>query len=273
MTRLLSTLAFTVALAALCCCGGSGEVAPDEAVSTPPAPAARVAPAASAGPGRLAGTSWLVRAYDGGGKRMELGDDAALHIAFTDEGTVAGSAGCNRYSGGYAQEGAGLTLGALAVTRMMCAGDGVMEHEAAFLAALGTAVRWEIHGPRLVLGRADGALAVEGLSAVTGTVTYLTRQALAPEARIRVTLEDVSRADAPSSVVVEQTIPAEGKQVPIPFQLRFDPAAIDPRHSYVLRAAITLEGQPILVSTEAHPVITRDAPHYGVEIRVAPLGS
>jgi len=45
---------------------------------------------------------------------------------------------------------------------------------------------------------------------------------------IAVGLEDVTRQDAPARVVSEMTFPVSGKQVPIPFQLPYGQADIDP---------------------------------------------
>ncbi len=53
---------------------------------------------------------------------------------------------------------------------------------------------------------------------VTGTVTYLQRIALPPDAVVTIRIEDVSKADAPAEVIGEQVIQTEGAQVPIPFQ-------------------------------------------------------
>jgi len=45
---------------------------------------------------------------------------------------------------------------------------------------------------------------------------------------LQVGLEDVTRQDAPARVVSEMTFPVSGKQVPIPFQLPYGQADIDP---------------------------------------------
>ena len=221
----------------------------------------------------LAGTSWLLRGYNNGkGGVVSVAAGATLHVAFTEDGIVRGSAGCNNFTGSYESDGQAITNGPTAVTRKMCMGEGVMEQESAFLAALSSIAAWEIRGERLQLRRADGALALDLVSAVTGTVAYRVRKALHPDAEIRVTLQDVSRADLPATVIGEQVIPAVGKQVPIPFEITFDPAGIDPRFSYAVRATITLEGKLIFTSTQAYPVITRDAPLYDVEIQLDPAG-
>ncbi len=74
----------------------------------------------------------------------------------------------------------------------------------------------------------------------TGEILYRERVALPPNAVVRVWLSDVSLADAPAKVVGEQTIKDAG-QVPIRFEIRFDPAAIKPKHTYSLQARITVD--------------------------------
>ena len=102
---------------------------------------------------------------------------------------------------------------------------------------------------------------------VTGTVTYPQRIALAPDATLVVKLEDVSLADAPSTVIAEQTIETAGQQVPIPFKLVYDPADIEARNRYVVRAQIFYGDELAWTSTTAYPVITQDSPTE-VEIQV-----
>jgi len=95
---------------------------------------------------------------------------------------------------------------------------------------------------------------------ITGTVTYRVRMALPPDAAIDVRLEDVSRADAPATVVAENIFAAAGKQVPIPFQLPYSEKDIQPNHRYQVRARITVGEKLILTTTTAYPVITNGAP-------------
>ncbi len=102
---------------------------------------------------------------------------------------------------------------------------------------------------------------------VTGTVAYLPRIALAPNAVIEVSLVDVSKADAPATVIVSQTIQAAGKQVPFSFELKFDPARIDPKAIYAVRATINVDGKLAWTSTRSYPVLTKGAPNQ-VEVLV-----
>jgi uncharacterized lipoprotein YbaY len=103
---------------------------------------------------------------------------------------------------------------------------------------------------------------------VTGTVTYRERMALPPNAIVQVSLQDISRADAPATVLGTQQIPTGGRQVPIPYEIAYDPAAIDQRFTYSVRARITVDGQLWFTSTTATLVITRGNPTSDVEIVV-----
>ena len=121
-------------------------------------------------------------------------------------------------------------------------------------------------GPSSDTGPPDGSIRADTL---TGTVVYRERIALPPEAVVRVTLEDVSRADAPAVVLAEQTIRPDGRQVPIPFALAFDSAGVDPQGRYVVRAVISdADGRLRWTSDTAHPVLTDDAPSADVQVRV-----
>ena len=93
---------------------------------------------------------------------------------------------------------------------------------------------------------------------ITGTVTYLARMALPPNAAIDVRLEDASQADAPAAVVAENIFASGGRQVPIPYQLPYSAADIQPSHRYQVRAQITLEDKLLFITTKAYPVLTNE---------------
>ena len=105
--------------------------------------------------------------------------------------------------------------------------------------------------------------------AVTGTVSYLPRIALPPNAVVEVSLVDVSRADAPATVLSSQQIVSGGRQVPFPFTLLYDPGQIDSRFSYAVQSRITVDGDLQFVSTTRFPVIT-NGNSTKVEVRVEP---
>ena len=74
-------------------------------------------------------------------------------------GRVAGSTGCNRLTGPYTREGAGLRIGPAATTRMACVDPALGVQEQAILAALAATTRHSIDGDVLTLSGADGPLA------------------------------------------------------------------------------------------------------------------
>ncbi|SNS23381.1 YbaY family lipoprotein [Tropicimonas sediminicola] len=91
---------------------------------------------------------------------------------------------------------------------------------------------------------------------LTGTVTYLQRIMLPPSAEVVISFQDVSRADAPAEVLATYRIPEPGAP-PYRFAFAYDPARIDPAHSYTVMARV-IEGDRLLMITDtAYPVLTR----------------
>ncbi len=222
-------------------------------------------------PVALAGTSWLVRAVNNGRQAVvSVAEGTSLDATFGTDGSLAGSAGCNRYSAGFTVEGERIEIAPAATTRMACPPE-VMEQESAFLAALGSVATWRIEGERLELRADGGALAVDLRAAVTGTLSAPARQTLPPDAQVRVRLEAVSPADAPALRLGEQRFSAGDRQLPLPFEVGFDPADVDPSRSYAVRAEIAApDGRVLLRTTGTHAVITRENPTLGIEVTLDP---
>jgi uncharacterized lipoprotein YbaY/heat shock protein HslJ len=89
---------------------------------------------------------------------------------------------------------------------------------------------------------------------ITGTATYRERMMLPPSAMLEVTLEDVSRADAPADIIALNQIQAV-KGPPYSFALPYDPARINPAHRYNVRARITADGQLMFQSDAGYVVL------------------
>lgn len=98
------------------------------------------------------------------------------------------------------------------------------------------------------------------LPSVSGTVTYRERVAMPENAVLTVQLQDVSRADAPAQIIAEQRTTFAGRQVPLPFELHYDPAKIDPKRTYTVSARITLDNQLRFLNTSAYLVLTQGNP-------------
>ncbi len=111
-----------------------------------------------------------------------------------------------------------------------------------------------------------------GKPTVTGTVTYRERIALTSNAVVTVRISDVSRADAPATVIGEQVIKTEGKQVPIPFAVAYQASDIEEGHRYSMQVRIEDgNGRLIYISDTIIPVITMGRPTSGIEIVVVPV--
>lgn len=101
---------------------------------------------------------------------------------------------------------------------------------------------------------------VVGDATVTGTVSYRERVALPPDAIAEISLIDATAQDVAATVVAKTVVRAEGKQVPLPFTLRYDPHAIDKKHLYTLRATIKSGDQLLWTTDIARAVITQGNP-------------
>jgi heat shock protein HslJ len=111
---------------------------------------------AAAPPPRFEGIAWEVTGFNNGRQAVVSPlTGTTLTVSF-QAGSVEGHAGCNRFRATYTREGNRLTVGPAATTRMQCDGEGVMEQERQFLAALASATTWAIDRDMLDLHRADG---------------------------------------------------------------------------------------------------------------------
>lgn len=114
------------------------------------------------------------------------------------------------------------------------------------------------HAPSV--GASDVKDGKTGRQQVTGTLLYRERLILRPGAVAEVSLLDVSRADAPARTISQQVI-RDPSTPPIPFVLEYDPADIDQRMSYAVRAVIRQHDQLLFTTDKVYPVITRGAGH------------
>ena len=111
--------------------------------------------------GGLAFTSWTVTSIAGTPTIAE----APPTMAFDPEGTVAGSDGCNQYTGSFHTDGDSIQVGPLATTRMAC--DPARNAQAtAFAAAFSGATGWRLleTGELELTGHGD-ILAAPGVAA------------------------------------------------------------------------------------------------------------
>jgi copper homeostasis protein (lipoprotein) len=90
---------------------------------------------------------------------------------------------------------------------------------------------------------------------VEGTATLQEPVALPPTAALEVTLEDISRADAPAEILGRVQIDDPGYP-PFHFVIAYDQARIQPNHSYAVRARIAAQGRLLFTTDQVYPVLT-----------------
>ena len=89
---------------------------------------------------------------------------------------------------------------------------------------------------------------------ISGTAGYRERMMLPPGSTLEVTLEDVSRADAPADVIATAEV-AASKAPPYSFTLAYDPARINVNHRYNVRARIMTDGNLMFQSDAGYAVL------------------
>jgi len=108
------------------------------------------------------------------------------------------------------------------------------------------------------------------MKTIEGHVLYRERMMLPPNAEITVTLEDVSKMDVAADVIATTTFPAVGGP-PWDFAMEYDPARIDSRHRYAVRARIEVNGQLMFTNTTQIPAFSA-AEGESLEILVSRVG-
>jgi heat shock protein HslJ len=104
----------------------------------------------------LEGVTWKITGFNNGRQAVVSPlSGTTLSVTFKG-GWMEGFAGCNTFRARYTAEADGIVIGPVAVTRMACAGDGVMQQEREFLSALESTTTWGFIGKLLDMHRADG---------------------------------------------------------------------------------------------------------------------
>jgi putative lipoprotein len=221
----------------------------------------------------LENTDWILVELGGESVEADVPLKAPTLRFDSETGMVAGNSGVNQYGGGYTLTDGVLAFGPMRST-MMAGPPEAMALEQAFLAALSGQKGWRILEGRFELLEADKVTAVfvvapaPARAVVSGTVSYREKIRLRPGSVLEVTLEAISKQDVKAEVLASfrQEDPAGP---PFAFELKYDPAVIDPRFTYSVRARITRDGKLIFTSDTIHPVITRD---HGNQVEIPVIG-
>lgn len=104
----------------------------------------------------LEGTTWRLTTFVAGDVASSLIADTEITAELKD-GKVAGSAGCNRYFGGYTLNGPAIAFGELGSTKMACPAE-TMAQEQQYLTALRAATAFAVAGDQLTIEHSGGKL-------------------------------------------------------------------------------------------------------------------
>lgn len=104
---------------------------------------------------------------------------------------------------------------------------------------------------------------------VSGSVRYLARIALPPDALLTVRIQDTARADAPARTLVEQRYELNGAQPPIPFSATVDRDLLGKKGKLTASARITHRGRLLFVSDRSYPLL-RDGQAVAVDMVLRP---
>lgn len=105
--------------------------------------------------GDLEGRDWALTQLGDDSTSGELVQGTVITATFED-GTVAGSSGCNNYFADYAVDGDAIEVGPAGSTLMFCESpEGTMDQEQTYLSLLQTADSFDVSGDTLTLS-ADG---------------------------------------------------------------------------------------------------------------------
>ena len=157
-TRIAVAAVCLVTLTALSACASGDGAAPATSGASVP---------------ELAGTSWNLASYaDADGTQTPAVSEPSVGtVTFLTGGQLAGSTGCNRFTGTYEQSGADLSITTGAMTEMACPGP-AGEQETAVIAALAKVATAAVASDNLLLKDAQGAELLTyapGLAGLEGT--------------------------------------------------------------------------------------------------------
>jgi heat shock protein HslJ len=97
--------------------------------------------------GSLTGQVWGLAELNG----KQLVPGTVITAVFSSDGKVAGSSGCNQYSGNYTVSGSSITFSGYMVATMMACPQPVMDQETAYLKVLGGAKSYQVSGDQMTL--------------------------------------------------------------------------------------------------------------------------
>jgi putative lipoprotein len=195
-------------------------------------------------------------------------------IIFAEDGRYHARADCNIVLGQYSADDSTISILPGPTTLVACPPGSLADGFLRYLADAAVYSFTDTGDLLIELPIDSGTLTLSAQPQVTGLVTYRERMALPPDSVVRVQVQDVSIADAPTTIIGEQVIVTDGAQVPIPFAVSYPTSAIQENRRYSVVARIADgEGRLLFISDTNIPVITDDNPTSDIEIVLVRVGS
>ena len=108
------------------------------------------------------------------------------------------------------------------------------------------------------------------MAEIAGSVVYRQRIALPRGAIVEVAIADISCPDPAAAILGRTEIVARGQQVPLPFRIQYDEAAVEPDHRYLAKVRVTVGGRLRWTNDTAVPVLG-GGPTEGIVVVVVPV--
>lgn len=97
---------------------------------------------------------------------------------------------------------------------------------------------------------------------ITGSIAYLARTALPPDAILVIRIQDTSRADAPARTLAEQRIELAGQQSPIPFRMLVDRDLLRKNARITVAARIQRGSTLLFINDTSYPALADGKPRH-----------
>ncbi|HVU11408.1 MAG TPA: YbaY family lipoprotein [Phototrophicaceae bacterium] len=221
----------------------------------------------------LVGSTWQWLHFADGAQEMGV-LKPNYTITFTEDGKFSARADCNSVAGTYTADASTITIKPGPTTLVACLPGSLGDQFTRYLSQVATYSFSDAGDLLLEIPADSGTLTLSAQPILTGTVTYRERMALPPDAVVRVQLQDVSVADAPSLLLGEQVIVTNGAQVPIPFMVSYPASAIQDGHRYSVSARISDgQGNLLFITDTNVPVITDGSPTSDIQLNLVRVSS
>ncbi|MGB5012376.1 MAG: YbaY family lipoprotein [Candidatus Dechloromonas phosphoritropha] len=104
----------------------------------------------------------------------------------------------------------------------------------------------------------------------SGSVAYVARGALPPDAVLIIRIQDTARADGKALTLAEQRIELAGQQVPIPFKMTVDRDLLPKRARITVAARIQRGNTLLFINDTAYPALKDGKPQH-VDMTLKPV--